>query len=154
MPGEYVVIVPKMLSTAATAGAALDQVPPGVTSVNADVLPKQTGFGYTVGVSGFGLTVTTILAEYISGPDSLMVTVPAVIPVSIPEELPMVATAVLLLAQTDPPDPGSLRDVVEPTQTEGVPSICAREEKANRIANKVMYRFFIRGKFEFKSINF
>jgi len=53
-----------------------------------------------------------------------MVVVPARIPATIPEVLPMVPAVVLVLLHT-PPEVVLLSDVVLPSQTDGVPEIAA-----------------------------
>ena len=73
---------------------------------------------------GIGLTVNGVIAIQPVGKVYVILTVPAVMPDTTPEEEPTVATVVLLLVQLPPAEP-SVNVVVWPIQTLAVPPIAA-----------------------------
>jgi hypothetical protein len=109
-------------------GLLLVHVPPGVGSVNSNVLPTQTAQpevdGHEMG-PGVGLTVTLYVEKHpVPGIVKVMVHTPAATPVTTPEEEPT-ETLVHELLQT-PTEPGGgvqLSVVVWPTQITLVPVI-------------------------------
>lgn len=109
--------------TGATEGLLLDHVPPPA-STNVMVEPKQTIDGPAI-TEAAGLTVKASVVKQPAGSVNVMVAVPAVIPVTIPERDPMEATPGLLLDHV--PGPESDKIVVAPTHTAEAPEISAGE---------------------------
>mgnify|MGYP003330429273 CR=1 FL=1 len=125
MPVVTPVAIPDEEPTVATPGALLDQTPPVVAELSGVPAPVQTNVDPEI-FSGNGFTVTTMVASWPQGFETLYVSVvvPAEIPVSTPDAEPMVATDVLLLIQVPPAAPvGFVIVVVEPIQTELEPTI-------------------------------
>ena len=89
--------------TVATGTLLLIHVPPLVASVRAAVPPRQmlTGLVGRIGEDAF--TVTTAVAMHPVDAMQVIVAVPVVTPLTIPEVTPTVATDVLLLLQVTPP---------------------------------------------------
>jgi len=99
------VTVPVEEPIAATDGLLLVHVPPATLSVKVVARPAQTGG--EVMTDGNGLTVTMVegwaMPHVDKNTESLINTVPADTPVTMPDEEPTVAMAILLLLHTPPP---------------------------------------------------
>lgn len=95
-------------------------MPPVLISLNGIDEPTQTVVGPAIG-AGSVFTVITVVILHPVGKVYIIVSVPEVIPVTIPEPDPIIAIAGLLLIQVPPP--GSIRVVVEPTHTDKLPVI-------------------------------
>jgi hypothetical protein len=119
------VTIPVAAPTVATAGVALDQVPPAVVLVQFAVEPIHIGVVPVI-VCGVGaLTVTVCVAVFTQPPivtEYVITDVPALIPVTSPVAAPTVATAGVALDHT-PPAVVLVHVVVEPTQIGVVPVI-------------------------------
>jgi hypothetical protein len=101
----------------------IDHTPPaGVADIVADS-PTQRLL-LPVGVVGLGLIVMIAVRMQPVPRVYVMVEVPALTPRAIPEPLPIVATAVLLLLHVPPPD-GLISVVLTPSQTLSVPMMVA-----------------------------
>lgn len=111
--------IPVDKPTVAVPVLLLVHVPPGVAS--ASVVVELTQMLLTpVGTAGVVLTVTTTVAKQPPPNVYVIVGVPAATPVTIPEELPTVASARLLLVHV-PPETALVNVVVNPTHTLVVP---------------------------------
>jgi hypothetical protein len=122
VPGDTPVATPELTPTVATAVTLLVQMPPVGVDDRLDVVPTQKVNVPVIGV-GSGLTVTTlVIAHNAPGPkEYVIVAVPAILPVTTPEEEPIIA--LLLLDAHVPPATAFANVVVDPTQTEAVPVI-------------------------------
>jgi hypothetical protein len=101
-------------------GLLLLQLPPATASVSTVVLPTHTEVTPVI-ADGLGFTVTVVVVSQPVGKVYVIVAVPGDLPVTNPVPEPIVATAVLLLAQVPPPASNKL--VVWPTHTTGKPTI-------------------------------
>ena len=124
VPPDTPVITPVVELIKAMPDAALDQVPPDVTSVSVEELPWQSVRVPEIG-DGAGLTVTTVeVLQPVEPKTKMIVVVPELTPVTTPVVDPTVATDVLLLDQVPVPDAST--NVVEvPAQSAVVPDIDA-----------------------------
>jgi hypothetical protein len=115
VPAPTPVTIPVVETTEAIAALLLVQFPPVVAELSVDTLPVHIDVVPEIAAAVFTVaTVVTkqpVLVVYVS------VVVPADIPVSTPDELPMVATVVLLLVQLKPLLLGGGMFTVEPTHT-------------------------------------
>ena len=128
VPAERPVTFPDP-STDATPPEVLHE-PPASTSLNVVTVPTHaTGFPE---IAGAAPTVTTVSAVHPVGAVYVIAAVPPVTPVTIPDEVPTVAF-VLPLIQV-PPVVTSLKEVVNPWQTVGVPVIAAGGGLTVRVA--------------------
>ncbi len=108
--------------TDATLVLLLVQVPEVYGSLNGMVFAMMTVLApVMVPASGVVLMVTTRDVEQPVVARNVMVVVPPDIPVTKPDDTPMVATPVLLLVQETPLPEGHSRIVVVPTQAKFVP---------------------------------
>lgn len=107
-------------------GLLLVHEPPGVASASVAVLLMQSDDG-PVMAAGSGLTVNGAVTVQPEPREYVMVTVPAVMPDTEPDDEPMVAMEVLLLVQVPPPA-ASVSRVPPDTQTRKVPPIGAGPE--------------------------
>lgn len=107
--------------TDATPGLPDDHAPEGVASARVVVLPMQTE-RIPVIAAGTALTVTVAVVVQPALVVYVMIEVPAPMPVTIPDEAPTVATAVVPLTHV-PPGDALLSVVVDPAQTDSVPVI-------------------------------
>ena len=119
VPFETPVVRPEPASIVATVGSLLIHPPPIVASVSDEVNPEQITVVPLIVDSG--LTVTTALTEHPVGKVYEIVVVPAVTPPTSPDVLPITTLRLLLLHE--PPASGSLKLVVNPWHTFGVPVI-------------------------------
>ena len=108
--------------TVATVAALLLHVPPASVLLSGVVAPAQTVVA-PVTVAGTALTVTTdvVLQPVVSV--KVISVVPALRPVSTPDEAPIVATAGLLLVHDMPDGVGLVSTVVVPVQIAVVPAM-------------------------------
>ena len=97
-------------------------VAPVAVPVSARFVPAHNGFGDALAVTpvGIGSTVTVLEAIQLPGISYIILAVPAVTPVTIPD-VPIVALPLRLLHV--PPVIASLNDVDAPIHTEAVPFI-------------------------------
>jgi hypothetical protein len=91
-----------VLPTVATTVVPLLQVPPVVALVSVVVAPAHTLVAPDI-VAGIVLTVTTVVARQPVINVYVILVVPAVRPVSMPDVAPIEATDGLLLVHDDPP---------------------------------------------------
>jgi len=105
--------------TVPTAALLLVHVPPGVVELSVVVAPVHTVL-LPVMAAGNGLTVTTAVRVQPLVPKHVIVAVPAATPLTIPDDEPMVAIAVLLLLHVAPMLV-VLNVVLAPAQTANVP---------------------------------
>jgi hypothetical protein len=117
VPAATPVITPVVGLMVSVAGQPLLQLPPVVAFVAVVVEPTQVARLPPI-VAGNGLTVSVTELEQPVVSVHIIVTVPAEIPVTIPEDEPTVAMAVLLLDQV-PPAGLLVSVVVEPSHTAG-----------------------------------
>ena len=104
----------------ATAGAAQLHTPPGVGSLTAVENPTHVDSAPSTTI-GSGLTVNVaVTIQPVAGVVYVTIVVPATTPVAIPVDEPI--TTFALLAAQVPPPVMSVNDVVNPLQTENVPS--------------------------------
>jgi hypothetical protein len=103
-----------------TCELVLLKLPPIVGSASVMLVPTQSDVGPVIG-AGLGLTVTPMVARHPSELVNVTVSLPGAMPVTIPEVVPTVEMPGLDVDQR--PGSASLRKVVNPTQTEGVPLI-------------------------------
>ena len=122
-PSVMPVAVPVEDPIVATALLLLLHTPPLVASVNVVVKPTHTLVVPPM-AEGFGLTVKLVTAIQLVLIVYVIVTMPSVMPVTVPVDEPIVATPGLLLLQT-PPEVASVNVVVIPTHTLVVPPIAA-----------------------------
>lgn len=120
MPADIPVIKPVDSPIFAIPGLKLLQVPPVVASLNIDVPPTQTEVMPVI-ADGTGKMVITTVAIQPVGKVYVIIAVPDDMPVTMPDEIPTVATTVLLLLQVPPP--ASNKAVVWPTHTMVTPVI-------------------------------
>jgi hypothetical protein len=99
----------------------LVHVPPGVVELSVVVAPVQTVL-LPVMAAGNAFTVTTAVRVQPLVPKQVMVAVPAATPVTVPDDEPMVATAVLLLLHVAP-RLVVLNVVVDPAHILNVPAM-------------------------------
>lgn len=126
VPADTPVMMPEDEPMATIAVLPLAHVPPVTELLNVVVEPIQVAIVPVI-AGGGGMTVTMPVTVH-PVPESLnvIVEVPAIFPVTIPEDEPMVATIVLLLVHVPEPDE-LLRTDVPPMQTFILPDIVAGE---------------------------
>jgi len=122
-PSVMPVTVPVEDPIVATPVLLLLHTPPLVELVNVVVKPTHTLVVPPI-AAGFGLTVKLVTAIQPVLSVYVIVTTPSVMPVTVPDVEPMVATAVLLLLHT-PPLVISVNVIVKPTHTLLVPPMAA-----------------------------
>ena len=118
MPADIPVTIPVLLPIVAVEGAVLDQTPPDMESLSVTVAPTHTfGLPVIAGVAIIRLTVSGDVTEvgqpYILVTVYVIVVTPDEIPVEIPVDKPIVATAGVLLVQR-PPGVASVSVMVVP----------------------------------------
>ncbi len=117
LPSEIPETSPDAEPTVAIVVLLLLQVPPVTASLNVDEAPVQKSVFPEIADTGF--TVTVEVAIHAVGAVYVIIVVPPVIPVTVPD-VPTVATPELLLLHP-PPAVASVRFVDSPSQTLAVP---------------------------------
>lgn len=123
VPGMPPVTMPVVAATVAIPGLAELHDPPVVPSLRVSVEPEQTAPGPVI-AAGFVLTVIGNVVAHPPGAVLVMVTLPADMPVTIPDAEPIEARATLLLVQV-PPVVVSVRVTLVAVQTTDGPAIAA-----------------------------
>ena len=118
MPTNAPVTMPEELPAVATAVLLLLHVPPATVLCKAVVPPAHTVSEPVIGATGF--TVMVVVIEQPPGDVYLITEVPGNIPVTTPEDDPIVAIVVEPLVQV-PPVTASVRVIVLPWQTDDGP---------------------------------
>jgi hypothetical protein len=124
-PAEIPFTAPVSEPTVATEILLLDHEPPASALLNVVVEPTQT-LVVPMLDGGRGLTVTVAIAVQPELTVYVTVPVPADTPVTAPTLVTGVESVVLELLH-EPPGVASVKVIVEPTQTAGVPAIAAGE---------------------------
>jgi len=123
VPLETPLTIPVPEPMAAVEGSLELQVPPGVTSPRVVAAPWQSVVVPVIG-AGIGSTVSVTQVAQPVGNVYVMTGLPDATPVTIPEDEPTVARAVLELVQV-PPVRALVRVITEPAQTFIAPAIAA-----------------------------
>jgi hypothetical protein len=121
VPNETPVTIPEIEPTVATSVLLLVQVPPVDVVENVVVAVTQTVFVPVTG-AGVGFTVSVSVFSHDKPVVSVMIVVPAEMPVTTPETESIVATSGLLLCQMRPVSE-LVNVVVRPTHTVSTPVI-------------------------------
>ena len=123
MPADTPVTIPVEVPAVAMVGDTLPQVPPPLASVSVIVAATHTVDGPLTG-EGSALTVKVLVrVQPVDMGKQIIVTVPGLIPVTMPLDDPTVAIVVVLLLQVTPAEEVSV--IVEPTHKVDGPPITA-----------------------------